>query len=269
MQHIDLVWLELIKNIVEKGTDVCPRGHHTQELLAHTTIIDMNDPVISIEQRELGYKFMAAEAHWILSGDNRVSTIAPYSKRIKDFSDDGIRFFGAYGPKVMDQMSYVVRTLSDDEHSRQAVMTIWREQPADTKDVPCTVALQFMIRDGKLNCHATMRSSDAWLGWVYDTFNFSMIAWAVLTELTHHVPPYTADRGLKMGRLFLTAASQHLYGRNLPDALNILDIYMEKKPVSTFSPMSEVIADNVVESHDHLLAMLDHMRKHGINRVIS
>lgn len=265
MQHIDLVWLELLKTILTKGETVHPRGQMTWEIPAHTTVVDMNDPVISIRERELGYKFMAAEAHWILSGDNRVSTIAPYSKKISTFSDDGVRFFGAYGPKVMEQMSYVVKTLGEDVDSRQAVMTIWRERPHATKDVPCTVALQFMIRDGKLNCHATMRSSDAWLGWVYDTFNFSMITWAVLLELRQWGLQDHVD--LQIGKLYLTAASQHLYSNIFDDVRDILDIYEEKKPVSEFSPMRDIIAEGLVENHEDLLNVLDHMRRHGVDRV--
>ena len=267
MQHIDLVWLDLLKTILTKGETVQPRGQMTWEIPAHTTVVDMSDPVISIRERELGYKFMAAEAHWILNGDNRVSSIAPYSKKISTFSDDGVRFFGAYGPKVMEQMSYVVRALGEDVDSRQAVMTIWRERPHQTKDVPCTIALQFMIRDGKLNCHATMRSSDAWLGWVYDTFNFSMIAWAVLLELRQWGLRDHVD--LDIGKLYLTAASQHLYSSVFDDVRNILDIYEEKKPVSEFTSMKTVIEEGLVDDIDRLIEMLHHMRVHGINRVIS
>ena len=136
-QPTDSVWIDLLREIADSGSQVGPRGKGTLEILAKTTVVDMKMPVVTIPQRNLGYKFMAAEAHWILSGDNRVETIAPYSKQISRFSDDGVRFFGAYGPKVVDQLSYVVDCLVRDEASRQAVMTIWRERPGSTKDVPC------------------------------------------------------------------------------------------------------------------------------------
>lgn len=136
-QPTDSVWIDLLWEIADSGSQVGPRGKGTLEILAKTTVVDMKMPVVTIPQRNLGYKFMAAEAHWILSGDNRVETIAPYSKQISRFSDDGVRFFGAYGPKVVDQLSYVVDCLVRDEASRQAVMTIWRERPGSTKDVPC------------------------------------------------------------------------------------------------------------------------------------
>jgi thymidylate synthase len=158
---------------------------------------------------------MAAEAYWILSGDDRVETIAPYSARIKDFSDDGVRFFGAYGPKIVAQLPYVVEKLLTDPRSRQAGLTIWRESPPETKDVPCTVAVFFAIRNGKLNAHVFMRSSDVWLGVPYDVFNFSMLSHLVCGLLNEQ---FDLGDQVSPGKLYLTAASSHLYAENWEDA---------------------------------------------------
>ena len=210
-------WDQLIVDLL--GDD---QGEHAdyRELLCHTTKIDMNRPILLNKARQLGYKFMAAEAAWILSGDNKVMTIEPYSKRIVQFSDDGYTFFGAYGPKVIDQIPYILDTLRHDMNSRQAVISIWREQPRKTKDVPCTTTLQFLIRPCNtddhqgdyLDCVATMRSSDAWLGWPYDVFNFSMISRYIGLFLQMQYPH------LRLGTLYLTAGSQHLYARDVHNA---------------------------------------------------
>ena len=127
-------------------------------------------------------------------------------------SDDGETFFGAYGPKIVAQLDYVVAKLLEDQDTRQAGLTIWRENPPATKDVPCTVAAFFNIRNGQLNAHVFMRSSDVWLGVPYDVFNFSMLAHLVCAHLN--------KRGLRVapGHLFLTAASSHLYAINWDDA---------------------------------------------------
>lgn len=276
MQHIDSVWIDLITKIMGTGFEVHPRGMPTMELLANTTVVDMGDPILTVPERELGYRFLAAEAHWILSGDNRVETIAPYSKQISRFSDDGVRFFGAYGPKVMEQMSYVVRTLGEDNESRQAVMTIWRERPGPTKDVPCSIALQFMVRNGKLNCHATMRSSDAWLGWVYDVFNFSMISWAVLLELKQWGLRDYVD--LEIGKLYLTAASQHLYKAQWDKCGDIIDSRIGPKcPTPSkqleiadarLRPIRDAIENREAQSTAELLRLLDDLRTLGADKVL-
>ena len=200
-----LTWLQLI-NYLLSGETISPRGLETKEQICVSTKVNMYEPMVNIKSRNIGERFRYAEAAWILSGDNRVSTIAPFSKIISKFSDDGVRFFGAYGVKVVDQLPYIIQTLKDDPYTRQAVLNIWRENPRKSNDVPCTLSLQFVIRNDTLNCLATMRSSDAWLGWVYDVFNFSMISLYVLLQLkSQHNLKY------KLGNLFLTAGSQHLY----------------------------------------------------------
>lgn len=213
------VWLNTIDDILTNGDLAAPRGKVTREILHRTVVVNMRKPVLRVPARSLSYRFMAAEAFWILTGDDRVETIAPYNSRIKDFSDDGERFFGAYGPKIVAQLPYIIEKLQADEDSRQAGLTIWRECPPQTKDVPCTVAIFFSIRAGKLNAHVFMRSSDVWLGLPYDAFNFSMLSHLVCGLLNEHRPVTNA---VEPGKLFLTAASSHLYEVNWDDAKRCL-----------------------------------------------
>lgn len=195
-------WLDLLSDILHLGELTAPRGLTTSELMQRTIKFNMCYPVITVASRKLNYRFMAAEARWILTGDNQVATIAPYNSRIAEFSDDGKVFFGAYGPKVVAQLPYVVGKLRADPSTRQAGLTLWRENPPPTKDTPCTVAIFFTLRHQQLHCHVFMRSSDAWLGVPYDVFNFSMLAYLVCGLLAN---------GTRPGWLYLTAASSHLY----------------------------------------------------------
>ena len=208
MKDFSHAWIETLSDILTNGQEVSPRGKLTREILQRTLQVNMRKPVLMVPDRSLSYRFMAAEAYWILSGDDRVETIAPYNSRIAEFSDDGETFFGAYGPKIVDQLDYVVSKLMEDQDTRQAGLTIWREKPPVTKDVPCTVAAFFSIRSGLLNAHVFMRSSDVWLGVPYDVFNFSMLA--------HYICAFLNKRGVVVapGRLFVTAASSHLYAIN-------------------------------------------------------
>lgn len=213
-------WLEALHDIINHGQEVSPRGMLTQEIPQRTVHVEMSHPVMFFKPRKLNYKFMAAEAYWILSGDNRVETIAPYNKNIAAFSDDGEVFAGAYGPPIENQLDYVVKTLVNDPDTRQAILTIWRPNPGPSKDIPCTVAADFKIRNGKLNAHVFMRSSDVWLGLPYDVFNFSMLA-ALVTAKVNEINHGCGEQ-LELGTLFLTAASSHLYARNLDDAMACL-----------------------------------------------
>lgn len=224
---VNKTWCGLLRMLLTDGEVVRVRDQTTRELISHSSQVEMSRAVITAPSRKLGYRFLPAEAAWILSGDNRLSTIRPYSKTVSQHSDDGYSFFGGYGPKFVEQLSYVVDALYRDQYSRQAVMSLWRERPRDTKDIPCTTTLQWLIRpnplvqgDFALNCVTTMRSSDAWLGWPYDVHTFSMMS--AMVALLYRNRYRALDKGLinsvaenlDLGTLYLTAGSQHLYKRD-------------------------------------------------------
>lgn len=228
-------WIALIRRIYEDGAESRPRNLRIKELTCWTTQVDMRYPVVTVKRRKMGYRFMVAEAWWILTGRNDVMSLKSYSPHIASFSNDGYRFDGAYGPKVVDQLRYVVDTLERDPDSRQAVVSIWRSNPRDSKDVPCTLTLQWLIRDGKLHCVDTMRSSDAWLGWPYDVFNFSMLSAYVLLMLREreHLSGGFKHTGFEffnkigLGALYLVAGSSHLYVNPKEDGATNVPYAME------------------------------------------
>lgn len=232
--NINTVWKKMLSDLLDKGELSSPRTHATKELLGYQSCIDMSKPFLNIPERKLGKQFRYAEAAWILSGDNRVSTIAPYSKMISQFSDDGVRFFGSYGPKIVDQISYVINLLHKDPYSRQAVINIWREKPPQSKDIPCTTNLQFVIRNNKIHCIANMRSSDAWLGWPYDVFNFTCVSIYILLQLKsmHNV-------NYKLGTLTVNAGSQHLYERDWDYAKHCVNNVWDTPFIITYSQFKD------------------------------
>lgn len=193
--------------------DVAPRGMATTEVLgASVRLNDASRCVVTWPERKLNYHFMVAEWWWIATGRSNVASIKPYCNEIAKYSDDGETFFGAYGPPWTEQLPYVVRKLRQDPDSRQAVATIWRPSPPDTKDVPCTIAMQYLWRAGALHAVVTMRSWDAYLGFCYDVFNFSRLLAIVAGELGN-VP---------IGSLQVNAGSFHVYERDREKAATLL-----------------------------------------------
>ena len=246
-------WLNLLRKIFVLGKIYEPRGQRTLEILGNKTTVDMEYPIVDVPARKIGKHFMMAEAAWILSGDNRVSTIKPFSSSIKDFSDDGVRFFGAYGPRVIDQLGHVVKSLVDDQNSRQAVITMWRPNPPKSKDIPCTISAQWMIRDKKLHCFMNMRSSDIWLGVPYDWFNFSCLSMGIALRLRDH------DIYVDLGPLHFNVASQHLYMRNFDAAKEILEaVKLTPIPPDT---SKAALKPHLFNSYDHLVDLLWDMAK--------
>ena len=212
-------WVNALQFLYWDGHKAFVRGRPTKELLNYTLKINMMYPEINIPERNVNNKFRAAEAAWILSGDNRVKKIKSYCKEYAKFSDDGIFLNGAYGPPIVDQLPYILHTLKEDIHSRRAVITIWRPKPdTRSKDIPCTVSLQWVVRGEFIYCIANMRSNDIWLGTVYDMYVFSMITQWICAELFN-----VCEIDILPGTLFLNAGSLHLYKDNWEAALKVIE----------------------------------------------
>lgn len=205
-------WRNTLATLLADGQEIAPtslggdwRGRTTRELTGFQTRIWMSQPVVLCPGRKLGYRFMAAEAGWILSGDNRLAPIAKYAPALVKLSDDGRTMSGAYGPPFIDQLSFASLALLKDPASRQAVISLWRPRPALGLEIPCTLTLQFLIRHDVLNTFVSMRSSDAWMGLPTDWHAFSMMSAYLLLILRPKFPT------LRLGELVVTATSQHLY----------------------------------------------------------
>jgi len=215
----DLAWRKTLAKILYEGGAINPRSQGTLEILHHSTSIDMARAVVTSAARKLNYQFMCAEALWIIHGQNELAPLTKYVKRMAEFSDDGEHLAGAYGPKVVAQMPYIINALLEDQATRQAVLTIWERNPKPSKDIPCTVAMSFNIRGGLLHQHVYMRSSDAWLGLPYDMFSFSCLGLQVLSVYNEYRPMEV----IAPGQLTITATSSHLYTRDIQKAGKLLE----------------------------------------------
>lgn len=257
--NINSAWLGVLNLLTAAGAPIAPRGKKTLEWPQTTISTRLNDCVLTIGLRKLNYRFMAAEARWIINGQDDVDSIAQYNPNIAQFSDNGRTFFGAYGPRYRSQLPYVVQKLAEDPNTRQAGMTLWQQNPPQTKDVPCTVALFFQIRQGELNVHVFMRSSDAWLGLPYDVFNFSMLGYHVLGFVNQR---RAGDYGdyvdpVKPGTLYLTMASSHLYEEHIEPAKAIIEQFND--PTAAWLHNHPQVPEILASSETTLLAHLDNV----------
>ncbi len=221
-QSLDYIWRALIVEALGRGSPSSPRGKPIKELLHQTIKVPLLRPIVLNPLRKINYKFMAAEALWILEGDNRLKPLTDVNPNMAKFSDDGETLAGAYGPRIASQLDYVVETLLMDRDSRQATLTIWDRNPRPSKDIPCTVAMSFNIRRNQLNMHVYMRSSDIWLGIPYDVFSFAMVAMMICGKLNDASKNQLAYHPVQPGKLYLTAMSSHLYDENRDAAREIV-----------------------------------------------
>lgn len=195
---------------MQNGSSASRDGAVTGEIINAVTVIDdPKDNLVTSPIRKLSHKYAIGELLWYLSGSNKLDAIANYSKAWNKLSDDGETVNSAYGHRIFekfgfDQWEHVKGLLKADPNSRQAVIHIKEPNPEKTKDLPCTVVLQYFIRDGKLYATTYMRSNDIWLGFPYDVFTFTCLQIKMAFEL-----------GVGIGSYTHIAGSLHLYSRNV------------------------------------------------------
>ena len=176
-------------------------------------VADPTRNIVTSPIRKMPMRYAVGELAWYLSGSNRVADISQYAKKWFEISDDGETNNSAYGYRIFekfgfDQWEYVKGLMKKDPNTRQAVIHIKDASDTPTKDTPCTVYLQFFLRDNKLNLSVHMRSNDIWMGVPYDMFSFCFLQVKMAMEL-----------GVEIGTYTHYAGSLHMYQRDYEAAL--------------------------------------------------
>jgi thymidylate synthase len=205
-------YVQLVRQVAFAGKTVETRGLATRELTAVTLIFnDVTNPLLPIGVgRGVNSKLAAIEALQLISGVQRhdlIQSVTPnFDAVLVDQEDPN---YGAYGPRIIEQLGDCLDILYRDPTTRRAVITIWNELDlTHNGDRPCTVFMQFLVRDNgfgpALELHTHMRSQDVWLGVPYDIFMFTQL---------QHTAAYIL--GLPAGQFVHHATSLHIYETDL------------------------------------------------------
>lgn len=240
------VYPAAVAAVMGGGKTVPSRVAPTLEIHPATLVIeDPSKPIVTSFGRPVNVTFAMAEVLWILGGMNQVEMLEHYNSHISDYSDDGETFNAAYGFRLRhahghDQIEDVIRLLTEDPESRQAVLNItlpskdrafepmrvpsdtenfaFEEVKRVTKDRACNLMAHLMIRDGVLDWMQVLRSNDVIHGTPY---NF--IQWMSMQR-------YIAGRlGVKVGTYTHIADSLHAYEYHHAEATEITeyDLYQD------------------------------------------
>lgn len=206
-------WFNLLnaQNLNASSRDGGVKG---EVLNAITVIKDPTRGIVQSDIRKMPMRYAVGELLWYFSGNPTLKAIQNYTKAWDRMSDDGKHVNSNYGWCIQskydfDQWEYVKTMLNRDPNTRQAVLHIKTAEDRPSKDVNCTVCIQFLLRDGKLHATTYMRSNDIWTGFPYDVFSFTAFQIKMAFEL-----------GVDIGTYTHIAGSLHLYERNGIDGKN-------------------------------------------------
>lgn len=200
-------WTFLANRVLTSGQPHESRNGPTLELIGESVVItEPYKPLLANRRRNISSTYAAAELLWYLTGQGELSQIAAYAPQYKRFAEDDGTLYGAYGPRMLDQLKSAIERLRGDPNTRQAVAAVWR--PSDVmmraRDIPCTLSIQLLIRSSILHTIVTMRSNDLWLGTPYDMFCFSCLHMIAAEMLNVGIGTYTHQVG-----------SMHAYKKDL------------------------------------------------------
>lgn len=87
----------------------------------------------------------------------------------------------------------------------------WDGQSWRSKDIPCTVAWHFQVRNDRLNLTVFMRSNDVWLGLPYDLVSFTTVQRVIASAL-----------GYLPGEYHHVVSNLHLYEQHFEPAAKMV-----------------------------------------------
>lgn len=206
-----------------------PRGKLTKELLDVNLILEAPRRRLGFnEHRKYNLLFALTEALMLFIPTNELTYIGRYNKNMAQFSDDGETLHGAYGKRIATSIETVIDALIKDPMTRQAVLDFHTigDLEAKTKDTPCTLSVQFLLRDNKLHAFTTMRSNDFWWGTPYDIVMFTVLQEVVANTL-----------GVQLGAYHHHATSLHIYEHH----------FQLLEDIHTFMPVEFTIPYNMYD----------------------
>lgn len=181
-----------------------------------------------LEGRKSNIAAQIAETFWVLAGDDRIDPfLSFFLPRAKDYSDDGVTWRGAYGPRlyVYGQLQDAVDAFIEEGiNTRRSVIQIllpeFDSKPAltvrgldGTKDRPCNNELVlFCTKDEKsgnyrLNMNCYQRSGDA----IWGALNINVFEWTMLQELLVYILNENMEETVVLGEFTHIVANLHIY----------------------------------------------------------
>lgn len=189
-------------------------GKGTIELLGTTTVHHtIRQRLIWTKSRPLNVGFAVGQAMYVLAARDDVESADYYNRLTSKFSDNGETLHGAYGPRIRSQISDCIWMLKNDPGTRRAVITIFdgHLDHKESKDIPCPVSMQFLVRRNRVICITQFRSQNWVMLYPYDIFLFTWLhEWIAV------------HAGYVAGNHIQVTASNHIYENEKTLAQDVL-----------------------------------------------
>jgi len=204
-------YLQLIRDILEKGHDEVSRNGNVRSLFGYSMRFSLQDGQLPLlTTKRVAWKTCFHELCWFIRGSTSNKELQEKNVHIWDANasrefldsrgltyrwEDDLgpvyghqwRHFNAlyqtcdtdYTGKGIDQLQNIIKDLKNEKtrSSRRLIMSAWNPQQLDEMALPpCHVLVQFNVRQGKyLSCALYQRSGDVGLGVPFNIASYSFL----------------------------------------------------------------------------------------------
>ena len=219
---INCLTIKVLDAINDHGISNVSRNGNVKELFDCELILTSpQNRHISLTARNYNIYASIVELIWVFSGDEYLDPLLSYFlKHAKDFSDDGIKWRGAYGPRLYQnkQISNIIYFFKNEGLStRRSVFSIWNpckdtissieEVEGGLKDIPCTLGGTFWISNKQLFLKIFMRSNDV----IWGLSHINIMEWTFFQELICYLLSSLLGVDISLGYYHHSVTNIHYY----------------------------------------------------------
>lgn len=242
-------YLDLMKHIIEKGTDKKDRtGTGTRSVFGYQMRFDLKDGFPLLTTKKLHLKSIIYELLWFLKGETNTKYLKENKVSIWDEWADANgelghiygyqwRSWPLYSGGSFDQIESVVRSIKENPDSRRHIISAWNV--ADIPNMalpPCHVLFQFYVAGDSLSCQLYQRSADVFIGVPFNIASYSLLL-MMMAQVT----------GLKPGEFVHTLGDAHIYNNHFEQVRTQLEREPKSLPVMKINPEVSDIDNFVYE----------------------
>jgi len=252
MEHQETQYLNLIRDILNKGSFEEGRNGRTKSIFGYSMRFSLKDNTIPLlTTKKVAWKTCFHELIWFIRGqtdnnllneknvhiwdgngsrefldsrglnNNEVNDLGPvYGHQWRNFNAPYSNCHENYRGKGVDQLQNIITLLKDPKErtSRRLILSAWN--PCQLEEMalpPCHVLMQFNVRDNKyLSCSLYQRSGDVGLG-----VPFNIASYSFLTHIIAHHCGLVADEFVHF------IGNAHIYENHI----ETLQIQIQREPL--------------------------------------
>ena len=252
MEHQETQYLNLIRDILNKGSFEEGRNGRTKSIFGYSMRFSLKDNTIPLlTTKKVAWKTCFHELIWFIRGqtdnnllneknvhiwdgngsrefldsrglnNNEVNDLGPvYGHQWRNFNAPYSNCHENYRGKGVDQLQNIITLLKDPKErtSRRLILSAWN--PCQLEEMalpPCHVLMQFNVRENKyLSCSLYQRSGDVGLG-----VPFNIASYSFLTHIIAHHCGLIADEFVHF------IGNAHIY----EDHIETLQVQIQREPL--------------------------------------